>query len=589
MRGTPGTSRTTPAADVISPQSTGWVELVSSHSHWTIHTPLASTLYDGVGLRWSEWRSHRQLHLVKQGPHRAVYRLTLAAGEFYLKHYRVPDWKALARNILKGSPAWREWQAARRIAELGLPTFEPVALGLSRRAGLPWDGFLVSRAIPDALPLDHYLLTEFAALPAPRQAFLRQSLARQLAELAARLHAGGVEHVDLHAGNILIRTTPDGEPALSLIDLHSAQLRRRLSPSRRRKNLADLHQFFAGRSTRADRLRFFSGYLTALHFQQPADADSAPDKREFRPQADLLERLLQDAALAGWRRADRAWNRGNRHVRRLTTAQARCRSLATFDASWLQDLAATPEDLFARRLVRWCKLGRSCRVAQVLVPCGDDTLYGYWKALDETAWLASFQTIFRQSASRRAWEIGHALLRRGIDTPRPLAVVERPWDSPPRHYLLTAAIDDSTTAERFLKSELSQLAPAAQAEWVLTRSRRIARQLRRLHASGFDHRDLKFSNLLVSRDAAVSRVWLLDLDHVRVWRRLPQRRAVQNLSRLAVSARQHPSIRASQRVRFLKFYLGESFDSEWKDWWRAIARRLSLKLARNQSRGRPVS
>ena len=61
-------------------------------------------------------------------------------------------------------------------------------------------------------------------------------------------------------------------------------------------------------------------------------------------------------------------------------------------------------------------------------------------------------------------------------------------------------------------------------------------QMRRLHDAGFDHRDLKFANLLVAADPTDPRIWFLDLDGVRVWRRLPARRAVQNLARINVSA-----------------------------------------------------
>jgi hypothetical protein len=176
MSGMPGPTRTQHVAGSAPIAPSDWAHLSVGNTAWTMRASLVSTLHDGVGLRWSEWRARRQLHSVKHGPHRSVYRLSLAGGEFYLKHYRVPDWKALARNIFAGNPAVREWQAALRLAELGLSTFEPIALGLVHKGGIAWDGFLVSRAIPEALPLDHFLLTEFAALPAPRQAELRQEI-----------------------------------------------------------------------------------------------------------------------------------------------------------------------------------------------------------------------------------------------------------------------------------------------------------------------------------------------------------------------------------------------------------------------------
>ena len=88
----------------------------------------------------------RSVETVKTGPHRTVYRLSLALGEFYLKHFRINNWKTLLLNALRPTKADLEWNAALRIARLGLPTFEPVALGQIRRAGLVADSFLVSKA-----------------------------------------------------------------------------------------------------------------------------------------------------------------------------------------------------------------------------------------------------------------------------------------------------------------------------------------------------------------------------------------------------------------------------------------------------------
>ena len=57
---------------------------------------------------------------VKTGPHRSVYRLLLPGGEFYLKHFRIADWKALLQNVVRPSKAEREWRAAHAHRRAGL-------------------------------------------------------------------------------------------------------------------------------------------------------------------------------------------------------------------------------------------------------------------------------------------------------------------------------------------------------------------------------------------------------------------------------------------------------------------------------------
>src|SRR5262249_8673679 len=153
---------------------------------------------------------------------------------------------------------------------LGLPTFEPVALGRTCRGGIVRDSFLVSREIADSVPLDEFITERFRNEEheanrdaACAQSELRQQLARPLGKLTARLHTAGVEHADFHAANVLARqsTSPmPAEPELWLIDLHRVHFRRSLAASSRYCNLAVLHQFFVGRSTRAERLRFYRVY-----------------------------------------------------------------------------------------------------------------------------------------------------------------------------------------------------------------------------------------------------------------------------------------------------------------------------------------
>ena len=127
--------------------------------------------------------------------------------------------------------------------------------------------------------------------------------------------------------------------------------------------------------------------------------------------------------------------------------------------------------------------------------------------------------------------------------------------------------------------------------------------LRELHAHHFDHRDLKALNILVGpksstpADAANSSsggtgcaLYLLDLDALWPWRRLPESRRVQNLSRLHVSFRSDAVVSRTDKLRFLKSYLpaGRRGREHWKAVWRQIADRTEAKVQLNSERGRPL-
>lgn len=585
-----------------------WGPLSVADVEWSARSDCRARIIEASDEQWEAWRREGVMEIVKTGPHRTVYRLNLPEGEFYVKRFRIADWKARLRNLFRKSPADCEFHAAQKIAGLRLPTFDAVAVGRRKRLGLATDTYLVSEAIPEAIPLDSYINGPYTHLTPRRQASLRQRISRELGRIVARLHHSRIDHVDLHAGNLLIRSEaiPDDQ-VISLIDLHSVRFRRTLSQGRREKNLGALHQFFAGRTTRTDRLRFWLTYQKELQWlTRDHSGDDSPHRgpssdpnqtRSWRypvlprEQVDAcrrLEEMLERSTREGWRRADRAWKRGNRHVAKLDSAEARCRGLATLDRDWLKAIRDAPEEMFAEHMVRLCKESRRHRVAEVELFGPEEGRRAYWKCVEaRTGWRRLLAT-WRMSSVRRAWEIGHALLRRGIDTPRPLLFVEQAGAAG-RSYLLTEAVTDSVGVGEFFEKTWTTLEPDRRSEWIAGRGKSLARQLRRMHDNGFDHRDLKFSNMLASTVAADSRIWLLDLDAVREWRSLPRQRAIQNLSRLNVSTLQIPGIRHTDRLRFLREYLGANAGHQWKEWWRALTQSSQKKIARNARRARPLS
>jgi tRNA A-37 threonylcarbamoyl transferase component Bud32 len=576
------------------PRGESFVPVVSDGISWTMSADLIDELPPICQPMITGGAPSEVAETIKTGPHRTVYRLSLSGGRFYLKHFRVADWKAQLQNLVRPSKAEREWRAARTIALLGLPTFEPVALGRLHRAGLLRDSFLVSREIPDTVPLDKFVFdslsppagSRLSPESACRKRDLRPRLAVVLGKLAARLHRAGVEHADFHAGNLLVHVGSDGSPALWLIDLHKVSFHRRLTTRQRFQNLALLHQFFAGKSTRTDRLRFYRAY-------QEEWLSGAPGSGGALSQAEIetLEHLLSAAAREGWIRADRAWRRGNRHVQRRDCGSVACRGLATLNVAWLDAVRDDPERLYRDNLVRWHKQTAKRRIAEVGLPPASSSSCdtAFLKCIEHHGRRRRWLALFRLSPVRRSWELGNALLRRGIDTPRPLLFVERGDLTPRRDYLLTESVPDSIGLAEFFAERWTAMNSGQRREWLHSHLGRLARQMRRLHDSGFDHRDLKFSNILVARDPADPRIWFLDLDGVRVWGRLPGRRAAQNLARIYVSALLMKLPGNAACLRFLKWYLADRYSGEWKWWWRRIARLSQAKISGNLRRGRALS
>ena len=80
----------------------------------------------------------------------------------------------------------------------------------------------------------------------------------------------------------------------------------------------------------------------------------------------------------------------------------------------------------------------------------------------------------------------------------------------------------------------------------------LGRMLGRMHAWNIGHRDLKAQNLLLAEQAGRLRAYLIDLDGVRLVKRLSQRRRARNLARLATSMEAHAWVTRTDRLRFLR-------------------------------------
>jgi len=96
---------------------------------------------------------------------------------------------------------------------------------------------------------------------------------------------------------------------------------------------------------------------------------------------------------------------------------------------------------------------------------------------------------------------------------------------------------------------------------------RLARMIRRMHARGAYHRDLKGGNVVVGPDAGF---YLVDLDAVRFRREVSERRRVFNLAQLNASL-PAPLTRAD-RLRFLRWYAGRE-SGVWRrraEWVRRV-------------------
>jgi tRNA A-37 threonylcarbamoyl transferase component Bud32 len=557
--------------------------------------PAEGDLFGVDGLRLAEWLGDGRARVVKQGPHQAVYRVVLPGLDFHLKEYRLPDSRARLRRLARGGKARLEFERALAAAQRGVPTAEPLAVGEG-----PDVGYLLTRTLPDAVPLHDFLELTLPGLPARRQPRLRRRLAVALGRFLALLHAAGVAHHDLHPGNLLLRLDAEDAPSLYLIDLYAADVGPPLDHRRRRHNLLVLNGWFALRSAPADRLRFWRAY------ERASGRDDVAEPTELERDTLRLHRRL-------WRQHDRRCVEPNRYFRPLRLPGAAGWAVTELEVGPLESLARDPDAPFERPGASLLKRSRGGAVIEVELPVGGSARRLICKRFHVTAWTDPWAALVRPTAAERSYRLGHGLRMRGLPTPRPLAFWHRTRRGLKREgYLLTEKVPDAVHLLNWLTA--LEKKPTEERRAALRRMiEQAARLVRDLHRRRLSHRDLKANNLLVSPQPwslahavraranpaappppagppGAAQLWFIDLVGVRIHRRLDRRRKVQNLARLNASFHGHPGLTRTDRLRFLRVYLrwGLRGKRGWKEWWREVEAATRAKVERNRRSGRPL-
>jgi tRNA A-37 threonylcarbamoyl transferase component Bud32 len=553
---------------------------------WWIRREWTGAILGEAGPKLDEWRREGRLTTVKSGLFRMVYRADLDEGSIYIKHYLVPGPRAKLRQWVRRGKGRNESKRARALARVGVPTFEPIALGEQRRKGVLFENYLITRAIENSIPLDRFVETEVAHAPPAEATRVRRALARALGRMTAKLHDAGFLHRDFHPGNVLVQTGADGEPVLSLVDLDALRLRKKLTRSDVIENLSLLNHYFWIRGERTDRHRFMLAYLDA---RKSAIADHKD-----------LARSVERSTRA-W--AERLWNRWGERCKKtsryfVSKRIGRVRALAArdLDAHSLEEMMNEPDRPFRDPDAVVLKDSRTTTVAEAtVIVCGEPVRVVY-KRFNRRDLFEPVFNVFRPDRGMRAWRAGQHLASRGVPTPRNLAYLAKtgPLGVPRETYVITVKLESARTLTDYRLGEFGSLSSDRRRSAIRNVTIELARLIRSMHERSLSHRDLKGANILIEGDPAdgsAIKLSLIDLSGVQKSHPLPLDRRLQNLTRLHLSLAEVPGRSRTDSLRFLREYLPWSSTprAEWKEIWRAIDSRAGRKVERNRRSGRPLS
>lgn len=560
---------------------------------WWCRAGWGEVLLGPDGLRLDRWRAEGRLATVKAGPHRVVYRVDLPEGIFYVKHFLIPDWRAMLRQWVRRGKGRNEGKRSRDLATIGVPTITPIALGERRKRKFLFENYLVTLAISGTTPLDEFVERQLPGWPDPARSHARQELAEALAVMTARLHDSGLLHHDFHPGNILVRFDAHDRPELSMIDLDALRKCRNVTWTRARRNLALLDHFFWLRCTRTDRYRFLKTYL---------ESRSGPptDVRRFARAIEDTTRLWAERL---WRRWGRRCRGSNKYFKVFPGGTNWGVASNDLDPGEFDALLADPDLPFAARSTVVLKDSRTTTVAETTMTVRGRPTPVIYKRFNRKKWIDPLLTLFRPSRAWQSWQAAQDLASRGIPTPQSLGFLSRRsafrsdplfWFLPRETYLITVKEPDAVTLGSYIREVLPGLAPDARRARIRGLTASLALLVRSLHERSLSHRDLKASNILIKVDGddrRRDRLSLIDLVGVRLRHPLPMRRRVQNLARLSLSLNVVPGRTRADTLQFLRAYLpwGLSPRNDWKGLWRSVEKAIRAKRFQNLRSGRPLS
>lgn len=235
------------------------------------------------------------------------------------------------------------------------------------------------------------------------------------------------------------------------------------------------------------------------------------------------------------------------------------------------------------------KQGRSAQLVRLNLPLDGQDVPVAYKRIRRQGWQKIVSDFVRTHRALRAWRFGHELLKQGVSTARPLAVVIPGRFADADAFLATEWIEGAESLHHFAM-RMQKLGSRDRHIRLKAAAARLGELLGRLHHRNVTHRDLKAANLLIREEPPQTEAYVIDLDGVAIKWHLSSELRMRNLARLDVSLDPHACIGKTARLRFLHSYLAASQRpaETWKTVWRGIAQH-SLTLRHRKRNSSPSS
>jgi tRNA A-37 threonylcarbamoyl transferase component Bud32 len=503
---------------------------------------------------------------------RTVYYLIPSSPEIpalYLKEYQFSG----IIKALKGlffPPAEREYQFSRLLAERGVSTFTPLAVGTVRKGGLPRKSYLLSKSIEGA-----QTFRESIRDYCDNRIHLTTSDTRciifTLANFIRGLHQRGIVHQDFHWENILMARDEQGAPHFYLMDLHRVKVKPELTKKDILHNLASLNTALSQKVRKTKRLQFLKAYGEQdRHWEI-----------NYPYYARVIETITERMLKKLWHKRTTRCLRENKYYAPFAASHYRGFFNREYHHAELLSFFCDPDRAFHESISTIIKDSYTTSSCSMSLPCGGNEVRLYIKRYNYQNFFYALKYLFRRSRAKRVWRVAHGLLARAIPTPRPIAFVEKRRGGVLIKSFYIAQHSEGVLPLTGVLKEGRAGAPPGAMRMKRELLYQAAGVVRKMHERGVCHRDLKASNILVRGEEGQTReLYLVDLDSATIKESTTKKEQIRDLTRLNTSLLNPRMVSTTDRLRFLKCYLNvwRKRDYRVRAYWEETLRETHKKL-----------
>ena len=480
--------------------------------------------------------------LVKENRVRSVISMPesgINANGIYIKYFKRGGFKEYIKHLFVPTKARTEWEVGNALRSNDIKTALPLAISEGKRGLL-----MVTETVTNSEELMEFFTANYVSFLSEGKEFEKRMLLNKLAVFIRDIHEKGFCHYDLHAGNILIKFNKEQNVTgydLYLMDLHRVKIFKSVSTNKRIFNLAQIFNSLSSIMTMSDKIDFIQSYGDSAF-------GNVTDEKELVRQIDEQSSKIRNIHYRSRRK--RCLKESSVFSRRMI-ANMKMFFRKGYDTDSLHELIEKHNSALINN------------DSAVIMKCDSKTALTRHAFKDKTVqnvvvkqyrvgcFGCLLKNLFRGSAGRKAWVAGNGLRVYGLNTPLPLALLEKKRSGiTTGSYLIMEEVKDSLEMDRYILKNLDNRKDIKKKKALISN---IANTLGEMHNHNIFHHDLKTCNIMVKENGKSFDFTFLDFDKVSFNEEITVRKRVKNLVQINLSTPRLFTL--ADRLRFLNEYL----------------------------------